>query len=71
MGVGLGALGFCATTGCAGVAAGGGDSSFCFFDAFLPFGKGVALANLPFFANKGDGENTWTGLACSTRTNSF
>jgi hypothetical protein len=70
-GVALGALGFCAITGCAGVIAGGGDSSFCFLPHLLPFGGGVALASFSFFAMTGAMGGVPMGIACSTRTNSF
>src|SRR5439155_3521835 len=56
---------------CAGLAAGAGDSSFCFFATLRPFGDGVALASFSLFAGIGVTAGASTGLACSTRTSSF
>ena len=70
-GVEAGRLGFCAITGCAGVDAGGGDSSFCFLPHLLPFGGGVGLATFSFFAMTGAAGGVRMAIACSTRTNSF
>src|SRR5207245_11044971 len=70
-GVEAGALGFGAMMGCAGLPAGAGDSSFCFFVPLRPFDDSVALASFSLFAGIGVTAGASTGLACSTRTSSF
>src|SRR5215470_17734271 len=70
-GVELGTFDFCATTACAGVDTGGGDSSFCFLPHLLPFGGGVGMASFSFFAMTGAAGGVRMAMACSTRTNSF
>src|SRR4029453_6678994 len=52
MGVPAGVSLFWATTACAGVPAGAGDSSFCFLP-FFPFAAGVAFASFALLATIG------------------
>ena len=68
-GVEAGAAGFWAMTGCGGVDAGGGDSSFCFLPHLRPFGGGVGLVSFSFFARAGAVGGVPMAIACSTRTN--